>query len=221
MLLYGTEARVFLISALLDELALDARTTKSRELHASLLAHELNEANKRPNFKSLICQALGDKKSRCDENFLLNLFKTLKLNTQQQIDIALCLAELPAGAAAANKFLATKLPELEVALLLYPSVVVGVLADFYLPGRSSLSVIALRGSPPRANQLPVRYEPSDGCTNPVPPAQPLAPCRRFRSDPCDAFASFGNGHVNFWQANWPGHPWHGYRCGGILQVGDA
>ncbi|RHY39810.1 hypothetical protein DYB34_008654 [Aphanomyces astaci] len=117
--LYGEDARVFLLSCLVQEI--DFRDTKSHKdsLKVQLLTHELGQASTRPNFTTFLCQAIDGAatSSPITEEFLTQFCKVIKLNLAQQITIGLSFAqsEVRGVALEAIAFLKLKLPELSMA----------------------------------------------------------------------------------------------------------
>ncbi|ETV91054.1 hypothetical protein H310_14294 [Aphanomyces invadans] len=117
--LYGEDARVFLLSCLVQEI--DFRDTKSHKdsLKVQLLTHELGQASTRPNFTTFLCHAIdgANASTPITEEFLTQFCKVIKLNLAQQITIGLSFAqsEVRGVALEAIAFLKLKLPELSLA----------------------------------------------------------------------------------------------------------
>ena len=148
--LYGPDARQFLIACLVEETHFrDQRGHHQPKDHqkVQLLAYEIAQAAARPNFATVICQALENPrglggtnararagaKSIITEDFLSQFCKTCKLALPHQVAVACGLCESSSADVVqeALKFLRSKAPELVAAgpgsLAAHPHLVHGVL----------------------------------------------------------------------------------------------
>ncbi|TMW60361.1 hypothetical protein Poli38472_000403 [Pythium oligandrum] len=122
--LYGEDARIFLLNCLVKDIDFrDARTQQKDALKIQLLTHEIAQASSKPNFTTLICEAIEGSANEAKrtatgrtvtEDYLTNFCKALKLSVPQQVTIGLSFAqgESKESASEAIKFLKTKIPEI-------------------------------------------------------------------------------------------------------------
>eukprot|EP00698_Gefionella_okellyi_P025035 TRINITY_DN9037_c0_g1_i1.p1 TRINITY_DN9037_c0_g1~~TRINITY_DN9037_c0_g1_i1.p1 ORF type:complete len:2034 (-),score=429.50 TRINITY_DN9037_c0_g1_i1:786-6887(-) len=88
---YGSEARVFLLRCLVNQIELRPKVqTKENQARLNLLTQELAQISLRPNFSSLICLAFEGVDS-IQTDFVIQLSKLLKLSLSQQMTIAIGL----------------------------------------------------------------------------------------------------------------------------------
>jgi hypothetical protein len=136
--LYGQDARIFLLQSLVAQIDFKSIAEQSqgsgnnqvqhKDSHRlSLLVHEVAQAATKPNFVSLLCQALEGQKSssggtksdgsgpvsHLSEEQLQLFVKALHLSCSQQVAVGLSLAHssTAATATAARSFILSKLPE--------------------------------------------------------------------------------------------------------------
>lgn len=90
--LYGLDAHVTLLRGLVDQLDLREGRSQKDTLKVQLLAAILERLIDRPNFPTVLCQALAYVSVQ-REDFLLELCKALKLSLAQQLALALAVVE--------------------------------------------------------------------------------------------------------------------------------
>ncbi|KAJ0400375.1 hypothetical protein ATCC90586_008488 [Pythium insidiosum] len=130
--LYGEDARIFLLNCLVKDI--DFRDTRNQHrdaLKIQLLQHEIAQASSKPNFTTLICEAINGSSAQDDkprgrvvtEDYLNNFCKALKLSIPQQVTLGLSFAqgEYAESAGEAVKFLKSKIPEISTCGAKLPS----------------------------------------------------------------------------------------------------
>ena len=127
--LYGESALVYMLRCLIEEIDFRDAKLQKDQLKVQLLTQEFGKLVSRPNFTTLVCGVFGEASlpAALQEEFLHAVSRAVKATTQQQLVLGLGLAQGldESLAAEGEKFLRTKLNELDRGALASLPVVLG------------------------------------------------------------------------------------------------